>query len=75
MIPALRFRLSSAAFFGSRRIVNFYSMTLHYIGTLGVDRNASMEEIRAAYLRLAKKYHPDMNKGQNTRERFDNIKM
>ncbi len=33
-----------------------------YYGTLGVPRGASKDEIKRAYRRLAKKYHPDLNK-------------
>jgi len=32
-----------------------------YYKILGVDRNASREEISRAFKKLAKKYHPDLN--------------
>lgn len=32
-----------------------------YYKTLGVDRNASVDAIKAAYRKLARKYHPDLN--------------
>lgn len=42
--------------------------------TLGVQRNATQEQIRAAYRKLARKYHPDLNPGDRTaEERFKAI--
>lgn len=40
---------------------------------LGINRNASESEIKRAYKQLAKKYHPDLNKSLNAKERFMEI--
>ena len=39
-----------------------------YYKTLGVDRNASEKDIRKAYRQLARKYHPDVNPGDESAE-------
>ena len=41
---------------------------------LGVDKNASDEEIKSAYRKLAKKYHPDLNKDNpSAQEKFKEV--
>ncbi|MBV8774815.1 MAG: J domain-containing protein, partial [Deltaproteobacteria bacterium] len=40
-----------------------------YYKTLGVERNASAAQIRSAYRKLARKYHPDVNPNNKDAER------
>ncbi len=41
-----------------------------YYKTLGVDKNATQDEIKKAYRRLARKYHPDVSKETDAEEQF-----
>ncbi len=41
-----------------------------YYKTLGLDRGADARQIKAAYRRLARKYHPDVNKDPGAGRRF-----
>ena len=44
------------------------TQTKDYYGTLGVKKSAAAEDIRKAFKKLARKYHPDLNPGNKTAE-------
>ena len=44
-----------------------------FYGLLGLDRNASASDIKKAYFKLAKQYHPDVNPGSEAKEKFAKI--
>lgn len=49
-------------------------MSKDFYKTLGVSKNSSQEEVRKAFKKLARKYHPDVNQGdKSAEEKFKNI--
>ncbi len=44
-----------------------------YYEVLGVPKNASNDDLKAAFRRLARQYHPDVNKEKDAEERFKEI--
>jgi curved DNA-binding protein len=44
-----------------------------YYETLGVGRAADADEIKLAYRKLARKYHPDVSKEKNAEEKFKEV--
>ncbi len=44
-----------------------------YYSALGIDRTASEDEVRKAYRKLARKYHPDVSKEADAEKRMRDI--
>ncbi|RLM61247.1 chaperone protein DnaJ-like [Panicum miliaceum] len=65
-VPSSRFRQKRGSRFIVRAEADFYSV-------LGVSRNASKSEIKSAYRKLARSYHPDVNKDPGAEQKFKDI--
>lgn len=48
-------------------------MARDYYDALGISRSASAEEVQRAYRKLARQYHPDVNRDPGAEERFKEI--
>ncbi|XP_051114311.1 uncharacterized protein LOC127239955 [Andrographis paniculata] len=74
----MQVQLSSAAQLNKKMSARRFSRVVvvaaaDYYSTLGVTKSASGKEIKAAYRKLARQYHPDVNKEPGATEKFKEI--
>ena len=48
-------------------------MAKDYYGILGVSKNATEQEIKRAYRKLARELHPDVNPSEDAQQKFSEV--
>ncbi|CAM8934052.1 unnamed protein product [Rhodiola kirilowii] len=59
--------------FGRKRLTGIRAAKSDYYATLNVKRNATLQEIKSSYRKLARQYHPDSSKKPGAEETFKEI--
>ena len=57
------------------RAFSNHSTRVRHLEVLGLPENASVNEIKAAYIKLCKEFHPDVNQSPVATEQFQKIKL
>ena len=69
--------MARQSLFQLQNLRNFKSSSVlsakDYYKILGTDRNASQSDLKKAYFKKAKEYHPDVNKTAGAKEKFAEI--
>ena len=73
LTPHLQHHSAHSIFYRSIRTMPFIMQKLDYYSVLGINKSANLKEIKIAYFRLAKKYHPDYNSSPNADSMFEFI--